>query len=560
MSTRVWFHESGIRRWVNGLLSERLCWVAVLLLFLVLRLFSGYPQLELSGDACTYLTLGRNFPWHRLYNHQLYLIHPPMFGFLIGLLDLVLPLLSAGLVVVLFFAVANFFALRRLAILYGLNNAGIAAALVYLSINRVAIAFDSHVSRISILQFFTTASLVAFQDYLKGDGRRFPLKAMALSGLCLMTSDQALFVLPCLFLQAVASGAWRNRSAHLVCFFLLAGLIYSLWPMVRLAVYLSHDFYPAGISGTLERVSDFNLSALLQPNLLPLTVYHRSHYTVAEFTLTAVGLQNLMSIPAALAFFPARAAILLAGLAIVPPLVLGWTRKESSSRVLASMSALLYWPCVLGMPVWYGISVLMPLSVLVGKGADLLCRKNLASEKALCLAIACFSLCGAAIWVSGGPGSGQAETSHRYSALSPVGGSHFLFSRPPLTRGTAVVSELPHGVDLGFMAPVELVPELAYLHQSRWLALPFSIDDLEQKILQYRIKYIVLTDDEKLPCIGDGLDSVSGRITARHIMGHPERFALRGQYVDKQPAFYRQHTFFLYEVLDRNKGVRQWWQ
>jgi hypothetical protein len=83
-------------------------------LFLVLRLFSGNPYYQLGGDQCTFRELARTFPKNQLFNHQLYLIHSPLFGYAIALLHVVLPLLASGLAAVLLFACANFFALPAL--------------------------------------------------------------------------------------------------------------------------------------------------------------------------------------------------------------------------------------------------------------------------------------------------------------------------------------------------------------------------------------------------------------------------------------------------------------
>src|ERR1041385_3180201 len=69
-------------------------WLPPFALFLGVRLFSGDPYYLLGGDQCTFLEMGRTFPKHQLFNHELYLIHPPPFGYAIGLLSLALPLLT----------------------------------------------------------------------------------------------------------------------------------------------------------------------------------------------------------------------------------------------------------------------------------------------------------------------------------------------------------------------------------------------------------------------------------------------------------------------------------
>jgi hypothetical protein len=59
-------------------------WAVPFALFLIVRLFSGDPHYLLGGDQVTFLELGRAFPKHQLFGHQLYLLHPPLFGYSIG--------------------------------------------------------------------------------------------------------------------------------------------------------------------------------------------------------------------------------------------------------------------------------------------------------------------------------------------------------------------------------------------------------------------------------------------------------------------------------------------
>jgi hypothetical protein len=107
-------------------------------LFLVLRLFSGSPYYQLGGDQCTFLELARTFPKHQLFNHELYLIHSPLFGYAIALLHVVLPLLVSGLAAVLLFACANFFALRALGQIENLPKSALIVGLMYLAMSRPA--------------------------------------------------------------------------------------------------------------------------------------------------------------------------------------------------------------------------------------------------------------------------------------------------------------------------------------------------------------------------------------------------------------------------------------
>jgi hypothetical protein len=126
-------------------------WLVPFALFLVVRLFSADPYYLLGGDQVTFLELGRTFPKHQLFNHELYLIHPPLFSYAIGVLQFALPLLASGLVATLLFACVNFFAVRELGHCGNIPRTAIFVGLIYLALNRPAVAYDYHVARVSPL-------------------------------------------------------------------------------------------------------------------------------------------------------------------------------------------------------------------------------------------------------------------------------------------------------------------------------------------------------------------------------------------------------------------------
>src|SRR5207247_2471335 len=137
----------------------------------------------------------RTFPKHQLFNHELYLIHSPLFGYAIGLWRLVLPLLAAGLAATLLFACINFFAICNFAEFENLPRAAIGAGLMYLAINRPAVAYDYQVARVSILVCSTALALLAFLRLLREPSRKTLTLAIAANVFCLLVSEQSLLVL-----------------------------------------------------------------------------------------------------------------------------------------------------------------------------------------------------------------------------------------------------------------------------------------------------------------------------------------------------------------------------
>jgi hypothetical protein len=232
-------------------LARHACWAVPFVLFLVLRLFSADAHYLLGGDQCTYLELGRTFPKHQLFNHELYLLHPPLFGYAIGLMHLAMPLLAAGLVTTLLFACLNFFAVRELAGFDRLPRAAVFTGLLYLAMSRPGVAYDYHVARVSMLVAGTAWALLAFLRWLRQPGPRTLAWAIAANVACLLVSDQAILLLP-----AEAILWWtRGRGADRMKAALLAGasiVAAAVWPAVRFVEFSRRANLPAGIDGMIE--------------------------------------------------------------------------------------------------------------------------------------------------------------------------------------------------------------------------------------------------------------------------------------------------------------------
>ena len=407
--------------------EKHLYWAAPFVLFLVTRLFSGDPFYMLAGDQCTFLELGRTFPKHQLFNHELYLIHSPVFGYAIGLLHLALPLLAAGLAATLLFACLNFFALRALGRFEKLPPAAISAGLLFLALSRPAIAYDYHVARVSILVCSTALALLAFLRLLREPASNALLLAIAANTFSLLISDQALLLLPC---EAILFWAWEGRREWRPAS-ILAGasaVAVSIWPLVRLSQFLHRTDLPAGISGTIEFTRDFPVMALLQPNLLPFTNAQRS-----LFTQTSLSLANLKPLP--MAALPTDLVLLPRALGVVLVLCLaGAALAAPASRRRAlqwlALSLLLLLPVGLGMNEWYGMPFVVPCTLLIMEGAAACMAWASASNRTVALALAAACLPAIGLWLA-------APAPAPHDLIAPRGGSHFLFTRPPVTRGAA---------------------------------------------------------------------------------------------------------------------------
>lgn len=538
---------AGPETWI----ARNFCWLVPFVLFLVVRLFSSDPYYLLGGDQCTFLELGRTFPKHALFNHELYLIHPPLFGFAIGLFHLALPLLAAGLAATLAFACVNFFALRELGQFHRLPRAAIFAGLMYLAMNRAAVAYDFHVARVSPLVCTTALAILAFLHLLREPSRKALLWAIAANVACLLVSDQALLLLPCEAAILWARGSWSEwkRWLPLAASSAAAAM---LWPVVRWIEFSRRSDLPAGIDGMIEFTKNFPLLAVIQPNFLPFTNTHRSLFTQTSLSLWNLKPALLLDLPTDLLLIPRWASALIVLLLIAAALADRARRRRSVLWLALSVFFLL--PVGLGMNEWYGMGFIVPFSLLMMEGAAVCFARAGASvknpDRTFGLGLSSVCVLAMALWLGARP-----PGTHGF--LAPAGGTYFLFTRPPVTRAAGIskfFSTLPR--DTGIMAAQGLSPELAYLTDKRVIALPFDPALLDRFIAGYRIGYLLTSSEHLSRYESEVADKYTGHLVTRFILEHPERYRIVTSMREDYPAFYPPSEYAVFQVLPRSPAAR----
>jgi hypothetical protein len=526
-------------------IARHACWLIPFVLFLVVRLFSGDPYYLLGGDQCTFLELGRTFPRHQLFNHELYLIHPPLFGYTIGVFHLFLPLLTSGLAATLLFACVSFFVVRELGRFENIPRAAIFAGLTYLALSRPAVSYDYHVARVSPLVCATALAILAFLHLLRAPSRKALVLEIAANAACLMGSDQGLLVLPCEAVLLWARGSFRAwRWAVLAAGSAAAALF---WPLVRLIEFGRRDDLPAGIDGMIEFTKNFPLLALIQPNYLPFTNTHRSLFTQTSLSLWNIKPALLFSLPADLLLVP---GVISAGIVILL-ICAALARPESRWRSVQwlMLSVLFLLPVGLGMNEWYGMGFIVPFALLMMEGAAACMARASAFVKDTewAFTIGLSLACGIAmvLWWT-------APLAGPHGFLTPTGGTNFLFTRPAVTRAASVskyFASIPR--DVGIMAPQGLSPEVAYLTDKRVVAMPFDPELLDRFIEEYNVSYL-LTSSEFLQRYSlPKVDRYTSRLVTAFIFEHPERYRLVTSLREDYPAFYPPAEYFVFQVQGR---------
>ncbi len=536
--------HSGFYRRISEYLASNCYVLAIFALFIVVRTFSRFEYITLGGDTCNYLSIARNFPWHRLYNMELYLVHPPPFGYAIAFFNILFPLFASGLIVALLFAFLSFWAVWKYASNCGLKCFGISGALLYLGLNGTLAGFDSHVSRVSMLFFLTAMSLLCFDTYLRTCSKTSLLCVFVFNSLALLSSDQALSILPAQLVLALFS--WKRlKIKEIGALFLFSLISYSIWPLVRLYIYLSNDFYPAGIDGTIEILKPIDVKSVIQPNFLPFTNMHRSCFTSTDMSLKSLDIIGALGkIPADILFLPKILSACLVSMLAALSLCRSAIKKNPQILALWIVSAILYIPCFFGMNVWYGMGMAIPFALILGEGTEQLFEiiKFKAKYFSVLTIVICISL--SVLWILGLGGNGV------NTALRPVGGKNFIFCRKTLTRGEAAVKYFPaQKEDECWMAPVTFTPEMLYLREGKWIALPFDVELLEPIILEYKVAYIVLTDEFMAKSDNPILRRAVHLDVVSHILSHPERFANAGEWIEKYPDCYASRKIYLFKII-----------
>lgn len=450
-------------------------WLVVLLLGLVTQGLADAPTWWAGGgDHAKYLALGRAAPSHVLYDGHRYVIHPPVHGWLIGLLGVALPLEAAGQALsglatvglgLVVFALA-----RRLgADAHGGTDdaAGLLAAVVFFAA-RGATTLGQGVTREPLQALVLTGLLAVL---LLGERpARVRLAAGALGALAGLTWDLLVLAAPPL----LATGRWLRRPGFAVA---AAALVVAWlgWATTR-AAWLSSSpgGYPAGIDGTVEAPAA-SPGAFFNPNLLPRTRAHNAVFwplaPTPERPLTL-----LAPWPIAATREPHRGASALAVAALLAAAAAGLARRRSAVDLrrlvaLLAVAAPVAAPALLGQQPRYAYPLLPGLCVAAGLGlAGLDARaRRLAPAAAAALALG-------------------------WAATHP----HLAWARQPAFEGGGLEAlGLPPGEPLA--APVGLVPDLVWrLPGRRVVTLPLT-DDVEPFLAARGVRLVVVPHELARP-------------------------------------------------------------
>ena len=243
-------------------------------LFLSLRMFTNSANIRLASDSLKFLELAKNFPYHTLYNHQLYTQHPPFYPYMIHfftwllyqdyLAAIVLSFLSSCIT---FFVIYKFFKLisRRF-------DAAVIAMVIF-SLSAEMVLASKKVVREPFVIMLIVSAIYFYVKWLKFNGKKSLIAASVFGALLGATSDHTIFVLPAFALSYlffnrdkanIRKFHFPNIKYAIVPIAIIL-LVYLSWLSAKAYIYSSSEYYPTGLEGTPVKTGNLGPLQLITP-------------------------------------------------------------------------------------------------------------------------------------------------------------------------------------------------------------------------------------------------------------------------------------------------------
>ena len=259
----------------------------IFIIFILLRLYVPFGEKWVGGDEARYLELADHFPEHTLFADKLYLAHQPLYPYTIFLVSLVAGnLYLAGIIVSLAAAIATYFVLVLLLRLLEIREDVMILAMLFFSLSYEAGFYATNITKESFSMLLTFLALYFYIKGLKKD-KKFFLHSAVSGVLYAFSSDHVIFLFPMLVLAFVFYRKKKTRLVNAAMPLIASGAAYGIWIGIRLYVYATNAYYPAGLEGIVENVGSFGLMQLISPFTFPNT--SSILFNGSAFTLTHLG-------------------------------------------------------------------------------------------------------------------------------------------------------------------------------------------------------------------------------------------------------------------------------
>ena len=244
--------------------------------FLSLRLFVNYSSSLYGADNVKYFELAKNFPYHTFYNNQLYLLHPPLFSYIIHFFTLIFQEDHiAAIFISLVSSITTFFIVYHLFMLITKNFNVTFFVLLFFTLSNGLIRASHAPAKESFLMMLLFLTLYFYIKGLKLKNAKH-LAFATISGSALaLTADHFALLIPALGLSYIF---WNSEKIDLMKFkfpslkyavipIVVMMLFYGSWTLIKFVQYSSYDYYPNGEEGTPVNTHNLGLIQLFNPEL-----------------------------------------------------------------------------------------------------------------------------------------------------------------------------------------------------------------------------------------------------------------------------------------------------
>ncbi|MBI2653387.1 glycosyltransferase family 39 protein [Candidatus Woesearchaeota archaeon] len=248
--------------------------IALFLVFLFLRLFVDKTSMFFGGDSLKFLETAKRFPYHTLYNNQLYLLHPPFYPYTIYFFNLTFQQDHiAGIVLSLVSSIITFFILYRFFMMLTDNFNITFFVLLFFTLSVGFIEASHIVFRESYVIMLALSALYFYAKGVRFNSRKSIIASSVFSGLLAMTSDHVIFLIPAIVLSYIIFNSKKIEFKKLIfpnlkyaiLPLIIAALFYGSWTLIKYAQYSKHENYPNGYAGMPLSTHDLGLPQAFLP-------------------------------------------------------------------------------------------------------------------------------------------------------------------------------------------------------------------------------------------------------------------------------------------------------
>jgi len=481
----------------------------LLLVLLALRSFHPEPVVGIAWDQAKYLGTARTFPFHTLYNNELWLIHGPGFPALIRLGSLVLDDHAAAICVSIAMAVVTFWAIGIVGKVLRLGRTGVLLARMFLVLHPIYFVYAQEISKESAMVALYAMLLGGLMSSMCGSGRGRWLAAIA-GGYFALTVDQHVpLVLISLGLVRVA---WPQRTRRLGFIPLIPMLL--IWVAilaVRLIRFTGDGLIPIGIDGMPEEAEHLGLMQAIFPNTsvqsadLELTNFKGFRANLAESGSFCTLFFWLRKLPNGLLYWHGALVLLIVLGAVRVCFFENRRRRWFGLGMILSTAVLFGVPMLIKPQVRYALLAVIPMACLVAMNVRWFPRRFMSGRPVWWAIAVCVVAAGAA-------------------ELTAPSKLHFTLSRPLVVEAQAVADWFETHETRAVMAQVGYPPELAYLTDRRILGLPEDPKLLDEAIRTFDVSHIVVGSADGWRWDHPNRSAVVNSETIDTILAQPDAF------------------------------------